>query len=218
MQNYKRKMSNNNRKTSRQTRNSNKSAAGGSVSHPASPNQPKFSFSVPPNDTNGHESIWTNYRQQQNSSDKRLQQALNDEKALDFERTIINDTYGSPSNNPTQPKSKDKAKENPKSVMQNQSRDQVPKLQQIVNNLDGTSKIPQLNKETVSTNQNDQQQLVDNPNLVNNNQQNDQGTSHMDVDPGLTNKENSVITIEKGKEYVAIVPYGELLGESDQTY
>jgi hypothetical protein len=92
-------MSNNNKKFSRQTRNSNKSAAGGSASRPASPNQPKFSFSVPSNETTGHESIWTNYRQQQNSSDKRLQQALNDEKALDFERTIIKNTYGSPSNN-----------------------------------------------------------------------------------------------------------------------
>jgi hypothetical protein len=48
--------------------------------------------------------------------------------------------------------------------------------------------------------------------LVNANQQKDQGTSHMDVDPDLTNKEISVITIEKGKEYVTLVPYSELLG------
>jgi hypothetical protein len=106
-------------------------------------------------------------------------------------------------------KNKDKAQEkNSKPVAQNQSRDEASKPQQIVNNLDGTSKILQPNKETVTTAQNDQQQLVDDPNLVNVNQQKDQGTSHMDVDPDLTNKEISVITIEKGKEYIALVPYG----------
>ncbi|GET60351.1 hypothetical protein GLOIN_2v1784626 [Rhizophagus irregularis DAOM 181602=DAOM 197198] len=34
----------------------------------------------------------------------------------------------------------------------------------------------------------------------------------MDVDPSNSNKDPSIITIEKIKEYIALVPYGELIG------
>ncbi|PKY47884.1 hypothetical protein RhiirA4_463284, partial [Rhizophagus irregularis] len=44
------------------------------------------------------------------------------------------------------------------------------------------------------------------------NLQADQGSQPMDVDPINSNKDSSIITIEKVKEHIAIVPYGELLG------
>ncbi|PKY58546.1 hypothetical protein RhiirA4_480544, partial [Rhizophagus irregularis] len=82
----------------------------------------------------------------------------------------------------------------------------------IVNNVNGTNKVPLLNKEIASTPHKDQQQSVDLPNRDKINLQADQGSQPMDVDPINSNKDSSIIIIEKGKEHIAIVPYGELFG------
>ncbi|GET58278.1 hypothetical protein GLOIN_2v1783570 [Rhizophagus irregularis DAOM 181602=DAOM 197198] len=66
--------------------------------------------------------------------------------------------------------------------------------------------------EITSTPHKDQQQSVVLPNQEKINLQVDQGSQPMDVDPSTSNKDPSIITIEKVKEHIALVPYGELIG------
>ncbi|PKY33042.1 hypothetical protein RhiirB3_451664 [Rhizophagus irregularis] len=70
-------------------------------------------------------------------------------------------------------------------------------LLNIVNNVNGTNKVPTLNKEIISTPHKDQQQSVELPNQDKVNMQVDQGSQPMDVDPNISNKDPSIITIEK---------------------
>ncbi|CAB4403381.1 unnamed protein product [Rhizophagus irregularis] len=172
-----------------------------------------FTFSAPKDTAAHHESIWKNYqRKLQTTSDKKLTESMQAEQAMDMEKSIVQDTYGpnskSPSNN-----NKGKAAEKSKAVAKDLSRDPPLPPQNIVNNVNGTNKVPLLNKEIISTPHKDQQQSVDLPNQDKINLQADQGSQPMDVDPNNSNKDLSIITIEKVKEHVAIVPYGELLGE-----
>ena len=204
-------MSNNSKKSGRQTRNSSKQSTGGG-SRPASPTQTKFTFSAPSiTETTGqHESIWNQYRKNNpQTSDKQLKKALEAEQAMAMEDEIVQDTYG-PS--PKDTNVKGKMKENPEQVENSKSRDPITTQQKIANNLDGTNKTPVPNKEFNSTAKKDQQTSVDNPNLEKADQLADPGNQPMDVDPENSNKEKSSVMIEKGKEYVALVPYGELQG------
>ncbi|UZO03120.1 uncharacterized protein OCT59_023533 [Rhizophagus irregularis] len=142
----------------RQTRSSSRnSQAGGS--RPTSPEN-QFTFSAPKETASHHESIWNTYRKKpQPTSDKKLTETMEAERAMDMEKEIVQDTYG--------PNSKSSS---------------------------------------------DQQQSVVLPNQEKINLQVDQGSQPMDVDPSTSNKDPSIITIEKVKEHIALVPYGELIG------
>ncbi|CAB4435076.1 unnamed protein product [Rhizophagus irregularis] len=194
----------------RQTRSSSRnSQAGGS--RPTSPEN-QFTFSAPKDTATHHESIWNTYRKKpQPISDKKLTESMQIEQAIDMEKSIVQDTYGLNSK-PSSGNTKGKATEKSKAVAKELSRDSPLPPQNIVNNVDGTNKVPLLNKEITSTPHKDQQQSVDLPNQDKINLQADQGSQAMDVDPINSNKDSSIITIEKVKEHIAIVPYGELLG------
>ncbi|PKY61795.1 hypothetical protein RhiirA4_487285 [Rhizophagus irregularis] len=133
------------------------------------------------------------------------------ELAMNMEKSIVQDTYG-PNSKSSSNKNKGKAAEKSKPVAKELSRDPPLPPQNIVNNVNGTNQVPLLNKEINSTPHKDLQQSVDLPNQDKINLQADQGSQPMDVDPNNSNKDPSIITIEKVKEHVAIVPYGELLG------
>ncbi|PKY63377.1 hypothetical protein RhiirA4_433146, partial [Rhizophagus irregularis] len=147
----------------------------------------------------------------QATSNKKLTESMQAELAMDMEKSIVQDTYG-PNSKSSSNNNKGKAAEKSKAVAKELSRDPPLPPQNIVNNVNGTNKVPLLNKEIISTPHKDQQQSVDLPNQDKINLQADQGSQPMDVDPNNSNKDPSIITIEKVKEHVAIVPYGELLG------
>ncbi|CAB5342091.1 unnamed protein product [Rhizophagus irregularis] len=194
----------------RQTRSSSRnSQAGGS--RPTSPEN-QFTFSAPKETASHHESIWNTYRKKpQPTSDKKLTEAKEAERAMDMEKSIVQDTYG-PNSKSSSGNDKGKATDKSKAVAKDLSRDPPLPPQNIVNNVNGTNKVPTLNKEIPSTPHKDQQQSVVLPNQDKINLQADQGSQPMDVDPSNSNKDPSIITIEKVKEHIAIVPYGELLG------
>ncbi|CAB4430191.1 unnamed protein product [Rhizophagus irregularis] len=194
----------------RQTRSSSRnSQAGGSG--PTSPEN-QFTFSAPKDTATHHESIWKAYQQKpQPTSDKKLTESMQAELAMNMEKGIVQDTYGPNSKVPSG-NDKGKATEKSKVVTKDLSRDPSLPPQNIVNNVNGTNKVPLLNKEIISTPHKDQQQSVELPNQDKINLQADQGSQPMDVDPSNSNKDSSIITIEKVKEHIAIVPYGELLG------
>ncbi|POG70328.1 hypothetical protein GLOIN_2v1775938 [Rhizophagus irregularis DAOM 181602=DAOM 197198] len=168
----------------RQTRSSScNSQAGGS--RPTSPEN-QFTFSAPKETATHQESIWKTYQKKpQPTSDKKMTEAMEAER---------------------------KATEKSKAVAKELSRNPPLPPQNIVNNVNGTNKVPTLNKEIVSNPHKDQQQSVVLPNQDKTNLQADQGSQPMDVDPSNLNKDPSIITIEKVKEHIALVPYGELIG------
>ncbi|GET57257.1 hypothetical protein GLOIN_2v1885182 [Rhizophagus irregularis DAOM 181602=DAOM 197198] len=133
------------------------------------------------------------------------------ERAMDMEKEIVQDTYG-PNSKSSSGNDKGKATEKSKVVVKDLSRDPPLLPQNIVNNVNGTNKVLTLNKEIISTPHKDQQQSVVLPNQDKINLQADQGSQPMDVDPSNSNKDPSIITIEKVKEHIALVPYGELIG------
>ncbi|UZO17251.1 uncharacterized protein OCT59_008612 [Rhizophagus irregularis] len=167
----------------RQTRSSScNSQAGGS--RPTSPEN-QFTFSAPKETATHQESIWKTYQKKpQPTSDKKMTEAMEAERAMDMKKILF------------------------WTLMV-----QTPNLLlNIVNNVNGTNKVPTLNKEIVSNPHKDQQQSVVLPNQDKTNLQADQGSQPMDVDPSNLNKDPSIITIEKVKEHIALVPYGELIG------
>ncbi|CAB5361707.1 unnamed protein product [Rhizophagus irregularis] len=194
----------------RQTRSSSRnSQAGGS--RPTSPEN-QFTFSAPKETASHHESIWNTYRKKpQPTSDKKLTETMEAERAMDMEKEIVQDTYG-PNSKSSSGNDKGKATEKSKVVAKDLSHDPPLPPQNIVNNVNGTNKVPTLNKEIISTPHKDQQQSVVLPNQDKINLQADQGSQPMDVDPSNSNKDPSIITIEKIKEHIALVPYGELIG------
>ncbi|GBC34049.1 hypothetical protein GLOIN_2v1786507 [Rhizophagus irregularis DAOM 181602=DAOM 197198] len=194
----------------RQTRSSSRnSQAGGS--RPTSPEN-QFTFSAPKETATHQESIWKTYQKKpQPTSDKKMTEAMEAERAMDMEKSIVQDTYG-PNSKSSSGNDKGKATDKSKVVAKELSRDPPLPPQNIVNNVNGTNKVPTLNKEIPSTPHKDQQQSVVLPNQDKINLQADQGSQPMDVDPSNSNKDPSIITIEKVKEHIAIVPYGELLG------
>ncbi|CAB5346248.1 unnamed protein product [Rhizophagus irregularis] len=194
----------------RQTRSSSRnSQADGS--RPTSPEN-QFTFNAPKETASHHESIWNTYRKKpQPTSDKKMTEAMEAECAMDMEKNIVQDTYG-PNSKSSSGNDKGKATEKSKAVAKELSRDLPLPPQNIVNNVNGTNKVPTLNKEIISTPHKDQQQSVDLPNQDKINLQADQGSQPMDVDPSNSNKDPSIITIEKVKEHIALVPYGELIG------
>ncbi|CAB5348529.1 unnamed protein product [Rhizophagus irregularis] len=116
----------------------------------------------------------------QPTSDKKMTEAMEAERAMDMEKSIVQDTYGLNSKS-SSGNDKGKATEKSKAVAKELSRDPPLPPQNIINN----DKI---------------------------NLQADQGSQPMDVDPSISNKDPSIITIEKVKEHIALVPYGELIG------
>ena len=140
-----------------------------------------------------------------------MTEALEAERAMNMEKSIVQDTYGPNSKSPSD-NNKGKVNEKSKAVAKDLSRDHPLPPQNIVNNVNGTNKVPLLNKVITSTPHKDQQQSVDLPIKDKINLQADQGSQPMDVDPSNSNKDPSIITIEKAKEHIAIVPYGELIG------
>ncbi|CAB5388465.1 unnamed protein product [Rhizophagus irregularis] len=194
----------------RQTRSSSRnSQAGGS--RPTSPEN-QFTFSAPKETATHQESIWKTYQKKpQPTSDKKMTEAMKAERAMDMEKSIVQDTYG-PNSKSSSGNDKGKATDKSKAVAKELSRDPPLPPQNIVNNVNGTNKVLTLNKEIPSTPHKDQQQSVVLPNQDKINLQADQGSQPMDVDPSNSNKNPSIITIEKVKEHIAIVPYGELLG------
>ncbi|PKY35489.1 hypothetical protein RhiirB3_476196, partial [Rhizophagus irregularis] len=115
-----------------------------------------------------------------------MTKAMEAERAMDMEKSIVQDTYG-PNSKSSSDNDKRKATEKSKAVTKDLSRDPSLPPQNIVNNVNGTNK--------------------DKINL-----QADQGSQPMDVDPSNLNKDPSIITIEKVKEHIALVPFGELIG------
>ncbi|POG63871.1 hypothetical protein GLOIN_2v1783570 [Rhizophagus irregularis DAOM 181602=DAOM 197198] len=194
----------------RQTRSSSRnSQAGGS--RPTSPEN-QFTFSAPKETASRHESIWKTYQKKlQPTSDKKMTEAMEAERAMDMEKSIVQDTYGLNSKSPSG-NVKGIATEKSKAVAKDLSRDPPLPPQNIVNNVNGTNKVPTLNKEITSTPHTDQQQSVVLPNQEKINLQADQGSQPMDVDPSISNKDPSIVTIEKVKEHIALVPFGELIG------
>ncbi|EXX63038.1 hypothetical protein GLOIN_2v1885182 [Rhizophagus irregularis DAOM 181602=DAOM 197198] len=194
----------------RQTRSSScNSQAGGS--RPTSPEN-QFTFSAPKETASHHESIWNTYQKKpQPTSDKKMTEAMEAERAMDMEKNIVQDTYG-PNSKSSSGNDKGKATEKSKAVAKELSRDPPLPPQNIVNNVNGTNKVPTLNKEIISTPHKDQQQSVVLPNQDKINLQADQGSQPMDVDPSISNKDPSIITIEKVKELIALVPFGKLIG------
>ncbi|RGB23483.1 hypothetical protein C1646_774437 [Rhizophagus diaphanus] len=171
-------------------------SAGGS--RPASPEN-KLIFTSPKDtsDASQYESIWKNYQQKPKlTSDKKLTEAMEVERAMNLEKDIVQDTYG-PSPKLPQDKSKNKEIENPKAVTKELSRD--TSAQKIVNNVNGTSKMPVPNKEIEPTTQKDQQQSVEIPNQDKAKQSADQESQPMDIDPATDNKDLMIILIEKEK-------------------
>ncbi|CAB5387434.1 unnamed protein product [Rhizophagus irregularis] len=194
----------------RQTRSSSRNSQVGG-SRPTSPEN-QFTFSAPKETASYHESIWNTYQKKpQPTSDKKLTETMEAERAMDMEKEIVQDTYG-PNSKSSSGNDKGKATEKSKVVAKDLSRDPPLPLQNIVNNVNGTNKVPTLNKEIISTPHKDQQQSVVLPNQDKINLQADQGSQPMDVDPSNSNKDPSIITIEKVKEHIALVPYGELIG------
>ncbi|UZO04283.1 uncharacterized protein OCT59_024674 [Rhizophagus irregularis] len=195
----------------RQTRSSSRnSQAGGS--RPTSPEN-QFTFSAPKETATHQESIWKTYQKKpQPTSDKKMTEAMEAERAMDMEKSIVQDTYG-PNSKSSSGNDKGKATDKSKAVAKELLRDPPLPPQNIINNVNGTNKVLTLNKEIPSTPHKDQQQSVVLPNQDKINLQADQGSQPMDVDPSNSNKDPSIITIEKVKEHIAIVPYGELLGE-----
>ncbi|CAB4416076.1 unnamed protein product [Rhizophagus irregularis] len=194
----------------RQTRSSSRNSQA-SGSRPTSPEN-QFTFSAPKDTATHHESIWNTYQKKpQPTSDNKLTESMQAELAMNMEKSIVQDTYG-PNSKSSSNKNKGKAAEKSKPVAKELSRDPPLPPQNIVNNVNGTNQVPLLNKEIISTPHKDLQQSVDLPNQDKINLQADQGSQPMDVDPNNSNKDPSIITIEKVKEHVAIVPYGELLG------
>ncbi|EXX56616.1 hypothetical protein RirG_214560 [Rhizophagus irregularis DAOM 197198w] len=200
----------------RQTRSSSRnSQAGGS--RPTSPEN-QFTFSAPKETATHQESIWKTYQKKsQPTSDKKMTEAMEAERAMDMEKNIVQDTYG-PNSKSSSGNDKGKATDKSKAVAKELSRDPPLPPQNIVNNVNGTNKVPTLNKEIPSTPHKDQQQSVVLPNQDKINLQADQESQPMDVNPSNSNKDPSIITIEKVKEHIAIVPYGELLGGKTLTY
>ncbi|UZO02512.1 uncharacterized protein OCT59_020992 [Rhizophagus irregularis] len=198
----------------RQTRSSSRnSQAGGS--RPTSPEN-QFTFSAPKETASHHESIWNTYRKKpQPTSDKKLTETMEAERAMDMEKEIVQDTYG-PNSKSSSANDKGKATEKSKVVTKELSRDPPLPPQNIVNNVNGTNKVPTLNKEIISTPHKDQQQSVVLPNQDKINLQADQGSQPMDVDPSNSNKDPSIITIEKIKEYIALVPYELVIQEQKE--
>ncbi|UZO20218.1 uncharacterized protein OCT59_012644 [Rhizophagus irregularis] len=183
--------------------------AGGS--RPTSPEN-QFTFSAPKETATHHESIWKTYQKKlQPTSDKKMTKAMEAERAMDMEKSIVQDTYGLHSKS-SSGNNKGNTHEKSKAVVKEMSRDPPLFPQNIVNNVNGTNNVPTLNKEITSTPYKDQQQSVELPNQDKNNLQADHKSQPMDVDPSNSHKDSSIITIEKVKEHIAIVPYGELLG------
>ncbi|CAB5357617.1 unnamed protein product [Rhizophagus irregularis] len=194
----------------RQTRSSSRNSQAGGSRLTSPENQ--FTFSAPKETASHHESIWNTYRKKpQPTSDKKLTETMEAERAMDMEKEIVQDTYG-PNSKSSSGNDKGKATEKSKVVVKDLSRDPPLPPQNIVNNVNGTNKVPTLNKEIISTPHKDQQQSVVLPNQDKINLQADQGSQPMDVDPSNSNKDPSIITIEKIKEHIALVPYGELIG------
>ncbi|CAB4490147.1 unnamed protein product [Rhizophagus irregularis] len=194
----------------RQTRSSSRNSQVGG-SRPTSPEN-QFTFSAPKETATHQESIWKTYQKKpQPTSDKKMTEAMEAERAMDMEKSIVQDTYG-PNSKSSSGNDKGKATDKSKAVAKELSRDPPLPPQNIVNNVNGTNKVLTLNKEIPSTPHKDQQQSVVLPNQDKINLQADQGSQPMDVDPSNSNKDPSIITIEKVKEHIAIVPYGELLG------
>ncbi|CAB5392155.1 unnamed protein product [Rhizophagus irregularis] len=169
----------------RQTRSSSRnSQAGGS--RPTSPEN-QFTFSALKETASHHESIWKTYQKKpQPTSDKKMTEAMEAERAMDMEKSIVQDTYGQNSKS-SSGNDKGKVTEKSKEFAKDLSRNSPLPPQNIVNNVNGTNK--------------------DKINL-----QADQGSQPMDVDPSNLNKDPSIITIEKVKEHIALVPFGELIG------
>ncbi|CAB5315709.1 unnamed protein product [Rhizophagus irregularis] len=179
----------------RQTRSSSRnSQAGGS--RPTSPEN-QFTFSAPKETATHQESIWKTYQKKpQPTSDKKMTEAMEAERAMDMEKSIVQDTYG-PNSKSSSGNDKGKATDKSKAVAKELSRDPPLPPQNIVNNVNGTNKVPTLNKEIPSTPHKDQQQSVVLPNQDKINLQADQGSQPMDIDPSNSNKDPSIITIEK---------------------
>ncbi|CAB5350295.1 unnamed protein product [Rhizophagus irregularis] len=140
-----------------------------------------------------------------------MTEAMEAERAMDMEKNIVQDTYG-PNSKSSSGNNKGKDTEKSKAVTKELSHDPPLPLQNIVNNVNGTNKVLTLNKEIISTPHKDQQQSVVLPNQDKINLQADQGFQPIDVDPSNLNEDPSIITIEKVKEHIALVPYGELIG------
>ncbi|PKY35299.1 hypothetical protein RhiirB3_455913, partial [Rhizophagus irregularis] len=194
----------------KQTHSSSRnSQAGGS--RPTSPEN-QFTFSAPKGTATHQESIWKTYQKKpQPTSDKKMTEAMEAERAMDMEKNIVQDTYG-PNSKSSSGNNKGKDTEKSKAVTKELSHDPPLPLQNIVNNVNGTNKVLTLNKEIISTPHKDQQQSVVLPNQDKINLQADQGFQPIDVDPSNLNEDPSIITIEKVKEHIALVPYGELIG------
>ncbi|GES92823.1 hypothetical protein GLOIN_2v1885182 [Rhizophagus clarus] len=129
---------------------------------------------------------------------------------LQSERDVASDLFADTPNHPPKTYSS-KGKTKSKNSRSHLSRAHAPPQQNIVNNLDGTNRIPAPAAPAVTpkvTDQNDQQQDDQTPDkeIVN---------SAMDVDPPSDNNENSdqqSITIEKPLDYVALVALDNIIG------
>ncbi|GES90953.1 hypothetical protein GLOIN_2v1786507 [Rhizophagus clarus] len=129
---------------------------------------------------------------------------------LQSERDVASDLFAETPNHPPKTYSS-KGKSKSKTSRSHLSCAHAPPQQNIVNNLDGTNRIPAPAAPAVTpkvTDQNDQQQNDQTPDkeIVN---------SAMDVDPPSDNNENSdqqSITIEKPLDYVALVALDNITG------
>ncbi|CAB5346210.1 unnamed protein product [Rhizophagus irregularis] len=122
----------------RQTRSSSRNSQA-SGSRPTSPEN-QFTFSAPKENASHHESIWKTYQKKlQPTSDKKMTEAMEAERAMDMEKSIIQDTYG-PNSKSSSGNDKGKATEKSKAVAKELSRDLPLPPQNIVNNVNGTNK------------------------------------------------------------------------------